>query len=102
MSKDDLEKAIREAMNSPTVIDGSDLEPPVCAQCGETLSPSEQIVVWDIPEHESEHIIHRYRYCSHNCKSEAQNAAMSNIEGEEPNPYGESEVLTPEGREVLE
>lgn len=97
MSRDDVVEHIREQMEGPTQITADDLAPPVCVWCGDELTGG--IVTWDIPEQGNESVVHRYRYCSQECRDADERAI---IEDEEMHPHGQPEVLTAEDREKYE
>lgn len=97
MSREDLEEYIREQMEGPTEITADDLAPPVCVWCGDELVG--EIVTWDIPEHENESVVYRYRFCSEECKRADERAI---INGDEMHPHGQPEVLTEDEREKYE
>lgn len=61
------------------------------------LDADVEVVVWDIPEQGNEDVVHRFRYCSEECKDADKQAI---INGDEMHPHGESEVLTPEEQEI--
>jgi predicted RNA-binding Zn-ribbon protein involved in translation (DUF1610 family) len=79
MSMDDLEEYIRQQAQKPTTISAEDLEPPVCAQCGEQLKSETEVVLWDIPEHGNTDVVWRYRLCSDECKTGAMYAEAGNM-----------------------
>lgn len=98
MSREDVEEYLREQLAGPTEIDAEDLSPPVCAWCGGELVGDVEVLIWDIPVHENEEVVYRYRYCSEECRKTDRNTALR---GGEPHPNGEPERLDQEERELL-
>lgn len=104
----ELTDLIQSELSEPAQLLAERLSDPVCDGCGEPLlrdareNPTHaeylQLTTWDIPERDNKRWVHRYHYCSPECRDRAKYRVCTDSQEMH---RAEPVVLSPEEREVL-